>query len=165
MWGFPRFVLPYIRTLLFFLFFLFFSLMFHVGTGIIEYYLHFTSTIYKRVQCYWLRIGNKPSSPRDCTWHCNTSWTGEDEPFPIGRLTRVETLLFYFSLSHFPRKITPPKKWKREVAPGCRRDIIDVILGAEYGVHFVLYSIVRKGCKSDFVLRTRWLLHHSQQQS
>lgn len=71
----------------YFSFLFFFSFpRFHVGTGIIES-LNFTSPIYKRVQCYWLRIGNKPSSPRDCTWHCNTSWTGEDEPFPIGWLT------------------------------------------------------------------------------
>lgn len=56
----------------------------------------------REYQCYWLRIGNKPSLPRDCTWHCNTPWTGEDEPFPIRRLTWVETLkhfLFYFYFS------------------------------------------------------------------
>jgi hypothetical protein len=93
-------------------------------------------------------IENKASSPRDCTWHCNTSWTGEEEPFPIGRLVLKHFPYFLPSSSKYnPPKRNENKKWLPDVDG-------NVIVYNIYGVRSTLCTILHS--------KKSWLLHHWQ---
>lgn len=83
------FLLPYIRAFFSLLNFILALVLLHICIS------HIQCTEEYGVQCYWLQIGNMPSSPRDCTWHCNTSWTGAEELFPTGQ-PLLHCYLFWF---------------------------------------------------------------------